>query len=151
VRWLVALFVVLVLTIGCAPAYPDKDGQRFATQVVWQQQYLQSADTAPAVIWMQGSMLNCHQGLGWTINTSVPLDGVPDGCVAGLFYEDLNLAYVAWPDGTEYIYQTSFAHELCHAYMWKAYGYGDGTHMGPCFTGPTYVTTANEALMWEDL
>ena len=110
--------------------------------VVWIQQYGMGTILPPAVMWIDPAQLNCGDGRGWFVLPSVS----PFLCVSGLYYQTLNQAYVAWPEGTQNISDTSFAHELCHAWSRLALGDGDGDHIGSCYKVGGYVQIANEAL-----
>ena len=137
-----------MMTFGCAVEAPAPPGVPFATQIVWQQQYVMGDALPPVVYWVVGDALNCADGQGWA---PAPSKYTLPPCVAGLYYQDEKTAYVAWPNGTRYISDTSFAHELCHAFMWATTGDGDENHVGPCYTLGGYVQIANEALVRVDL
>lgn len=153
---LFVLFIfALFLGMGCVGPDDTKPGQAYATQIVWQQQYLMIGREAPMVVWMEGSSLNCYANRGWTTYAIPNPDGGVGGeCVAGLnFVGPPDTAFVAWIAGTKYISQTAFAHELCHAWSYQTTGDADNDHLGPCFQpeGANYVTIANDALAREDL
>lgn len=134
--------LILILVCSCRIDLPTKPGQELATNVVWVQQYNMESTPPPVVMWINPAQLNCENGQGWTVLPSVSL--FP--CVSGLYYQKLNQAYVAWPEGTQNISDTSFAHELCHAWGWLALGDGDGNHIGSCYEVGGYVQIAKEAL-----
>lgn len=140
--WLLRL-VLLAGMMGCGIEQTTKRGQSFATQVVWQQQYLMGDVPPPPIFWIEAAQLNCADMRGWD---TYPMPNVPE-CVAGLFYPDTYRAFVAWPAGTESISDTSFAHELCHAFSYDTTGDGDAGHVGPCFKPGGYLESANEALV----
>lgn len=132
------------MLFGCVVQAPQPEGVSFATQIVWQQQYVMGDAVPPTVYWMESGSLDCENGQGWT---PAPDLKVPFDCVSGLYFQDDKTAFVAWPESTQFISQTSFAHELCHAFMWATTGDGDEAHLGPCFNAPgNYTKIANDAL-----
>jgi hypothetical protein len=143
---LIGLGFTAVMLFGCAVEAPQPEGVAFATQIVWQQQYVMGDAQPPAVYWMEPGQLDCADGQGWKPNPLIQANVTLPDCVAGLYYQDDKTAYVALPLGSE-ISDTAFAHELCHAFMWATTGDGDENHLGPCFNAPgNYVKIANDAL-----
>ena len=137
-RWL----LILIFAFSCRIDLPTKSGQERAINVVWIQQFGMVDLPPPIVMWINPAQLDCGDGQGWAVLPSVN----PMECVSGLFYGQFNQAFVAWPDGTQNISDTSLAHELCHAWSWYHLGNEDGDHTGSCFKVGGYVQIANEAL-----
>ena len=151
-RLVIALALLVSGCSGCT-GYPNAFFQEEATELVWHGVYSQSAWSQPPQIeWIEPEDLDCGLGEDGVYRgfyrRIVPIEraiGITSQCVAGVFWSDTYTAQVAHPK--DFTFPTSsFAHELCHADVWRKTGSGDPTHMGICFTTNGLVDSANQVL-----
>jgi hypothetical protein len=123
--------------------WSQRPGQDQATAMVWSDYASDGLTTTrepPVVGWidMDDCSFDDSTGKHWT--GFMDSQGV---CVQGDTYlSDWTILLQPQPK----MWQTTLAHELCHAASYAATGDGDGNHTGPCFTSDGYVQTANAKL-----
>jgi hypothetical protein len=107
-NWRLAL--VSLLTVACG-AHERVPGQDQAEIIVWRSTY-QSQQSPPAVIWIHKKDLNCDGGDAFYAYDNF--------CVYGVYAEGGDAEVALRGDG--HISQTSYAHELLHAYLYDTTG-----------------------------
>lgn len=119
-----AAIFLLLLAAGCGRPWVGDEtpraGQAAAVTIVWSGSYGMPGD-APPILWRTEH--GCDDMAAWLEDGS---------CVAGIFVE--NHVEVAADVGTPFS-DTSFAHELCHAFKQATTGDSDTQHLSDCF-GP---------------
>lgn len=139
--WLV---LGVVLAAGCVPHTPRQPGQDVAEAVVWRGAFAQTR-TAPDVSWVPAAELTCFNGHGFILDLT-PGGAPTNTCVGGVYWETVDMAEVATPTGGWRLSDSSYTHELYHAYLWHTTGDGDAQHRGPGWQPGGIVEHTNDVL-----
>lgn len=136
------LLLVAILAAGCGYQIPwagasysgptnPQPNQDKAFHIVWHDVYDLEGD-GPPILWRFGDRCNTDPNAPNTFK-----DPGGSGCLFGYYDpyaidDTANLVTVEW-NGNFSAYET-FAHELCHVYVYYTTGDPDNDHVSPCFS-----------------
>lgn len=111
-------------------------GQEDATRIVWEWTYGGAATVSksPPILWRTGDTCTGEvDHITYQGSFSCPY-AYKNACCSGLYVIQSDFIYVENTDFAMKISDTSFAHELCHAWDQRS-GADYQEHWGPCFRG----------------
>jgi len=123
------------------------DRQDDAEMIVWKWTLGSSATivSPPPVVWITGS--TCTSNDGHVLENSFECNGAKSGCCNGYFSWQSYVVYVSWRG--EHISDTSYSHEMCHAWMWTEGLEIDSDHSSNCYQGGSGVYQGPDTLVGE--
>ncbi len=123
------------------------DGQDEAELVVWKWTYGGAATVSapPPVLWIYGATCTAKDGI--TYRNSMECSAGDTGCCWGYYNVQSNLIYVTVRG--QAISDTSYAHELCHAWLAYSNRNADCDHETECYQGPSHVFAGPDTLVGE--
>lgn len=121
---------------GANPPAPYIEGQAEAEPIVWSTAFGAGHLNPPPVVWMHDAA--CTDAAGKTWERAFRCDG---DCCTGYYDPWRDVAYVEYPLSGK-VSDSTYAHELCHAWLNYTGRDWDYYHNGQCYRGldKTYET-----------
>ncbi len=128
-------------------------GQEDAELIVWKWTYggIAAIVEPPPILWRTGDYCTGKVDHKTYSGSFACPYAYENGCCNGLYVIQSDFAYVENWEYASKISDTSYAHELCHA--WAAYSdsatLGEPDHGGPCFRGRDGNIGTEGSMLWE--